>query len=245
MAAAPTIKNKGFINRELHGASFLTLEHIAHMVLVVVIPGLILCAMTMALSLWFGLGTMTVIDVAYYYSTNWLSTTGGTGITAALLALTPLLLILSARTRAEWHKRPAYVGRLAYKLPLYSALAVTTAIVIGFKIQIFAVLLGMLAYMGTVDGSYVIYSYAGTLVPSLIGLALFSVAWWYVFRLVKGVDYGRVFSVAMALIGIIMAVALFVTTYVGLHNTSGSVNPAAPRMYNPYQTYQELKSTYQ
>lgn len=215
------------------------------MALVVIIPGLILCAITSALSVWFGLGNMTVLDMVYYYGGNWMATMGGTGITAALLALTPLLLILSARTRAEWHKRPAYAGRLAYKLPLYSALAVTTAIVIGFKIQIFAVALAMLAYLGTPDSSYVIYAYAGTLVPALIGLALFSIAWWYVFKLVKGVDYGRTFSVVMALIGIIMAVSLYLTTFIGLHSTSSS-SPMAPRtMYsNPYQIYEDLNNSY-
>lgn len=244
--AAPASKNKSFISRELHGASFLTLEHVAHMVLVVVIPGLILCAITSALSLWFGFGSTPVLDMVYYGG-NWISTMGGSSIIAALLVLTPLLPILSARTRSEWHKRPAYAGRLAYKIPLYSALAATTAIVIGFKIQILAILLAMVTYMGATDGFYVTFGYASMLVPAFVGLGLFSIAWWYMFKLVKGVDYGRTFSTAMALIGIMLAIALFLTTFIGLHsNSSGNVYPVAPNLYsNPYQTYEDIRNIYQ
>ncbi len=230
MTSAPAPKNKSFISRELHGASFLTLEHIAHMMLVVIMPGLVLCASIMALSLWFGIGSVGPIpDMSYYYGNTWVTNMGVTGITATLFVLLPLMLILEARTRAEWRKRPAYAGRLAYKAPLYSALAVLTAIIIGFKIQILATILAALASIGLTDSLYMMY--ASTFVPTILGFVLFSAAWWYVFTLVKGTDYGKTFSVSMALIGIVMGVALFVTMVVTMHSSGTNTSSPIPTYY--------------
>ncbi|HVI69835.1 MAG TPA: hypothetical protein VM581_05290 [Magnetospirillaceae bacterium] len=233
---APGPNSKSFIDRELHGASFLALEHTAHMILAVAVPGLIVSAISTALTMWFSTSSsMPMLDIAYYGG-GWMSTMSAIGLTAALVALVPLMLVLGRRTRAEWHKRAAFISRLAYKVPVYGALAATTVVVIWFKIQMLSVLLATLAFIGVPNAPFATL-YSGVFLPALIGYVIFGIAWWYIFKLVKGTDYGKIFSIIMAILGAGIAVALFITSTVSLHGSGKNSNPLSPTQPDPGPIY--------
>jgi divalent metal cation (Fe/Co/Zn/Cd) transporter len=243
---APVAKSKGFIKRELNGATFLTLEHIGHMALVVIVSGLVLSGIMSALSMWFGTAGMSSalmggarLGVASSAVEGALSL----GVVAALLVLVPLLVILDRRTRAEWNKRPGFAGRLAYKVPVYSALAVLAAAVVACKIQMLYVILSSLAFIG-VSGAPIGSLYVDHFVPALLGAIVFGAAGWYLFTLAKGRDHGRTFSMAAAVLAGAVSIALFITTLVVLHdgtksfsNPSVELDPGAPTTNTP--TYDE------
>lgn len=237
---APESKSKGFIKRELNGASFLTLEHIGHMALVVIVSGLIVSGLGAAFSLWFGLGGMSQ---TIFGSTSALLGAGGKtleatmalGVVAALLVLVPALAILDRRTRAEWHKRPGYAGRLAYKVPVYAALAVLAIILVALKIQMLYVIISSLAFIG-VQGAQIGDMYLHSFIPALIAYAVFGAAAWYVFNLAKGRDNGRLFSMAKVIGGGVLAVALFITALVALHDTKATTPEPTTRGTSPSMT---------
>jgi hypothetical protein len=257
---APEAKGKGFIARELNGASFLTLEHIGHMALVVIVSGLIVSGIGAAFSMWFGTAGVShafLGDAASLLGgmgTKTLEATMALGIVAALIVLVPALVILDRRTRAEWHKRPGYAGRLAYKVPVYTALAALAAVLVTLKIQMLYVVISSLAFIG-VQGAEIGDMYMQSFIPALIAYAVFGVAAWYVFNLAKGRDNGRLFSLAKAVGGGILAVALFITSLVILHDTktdttvpsvreegSRSTQPTEPTYDEDY--YRELLDKY-
>lgn len=226
---------KSFIKRELSGTTFLTLEHIAHMALVVIVPGLIIAGLFMALSLWSGAvaGVDMLTSVAYMLSG--LSANFGAAqaavavsVVAALVVLVPTLVILDRRTRAEWQKRAGYAGRLAYKAPVYTALGVILTIMACLKIEAIQVILMSLAYVG-VQGAPYGSMYFGVFLPAVIALFIYALAGLYVFKLAKGQDYGRRFSLVTAGIAIVVATALFITSIVVLHDKRNQpIDPAAP-----------------
>jgi hypothetical protein len=246
---APESKSKGFIKRELNGATFLTLEHIAHMALVVVVSGLIVSGLGAAFSLWFGAGGMSQAllgDASLLLGGmggKTLEATMALGVVAALLVLVPALVILDRRTRAEWHKRPGYAGRLAYKVPVYGALAVLAAILIVLKIQLVYVIISSLAFIG-VQGAQIGDMYLHSFIPTLIAYAVFGAAAWYVFNLAKGRDNGRLFSLAKAVGGGVLAVALFITALVALHDGKNDTTLPATRGESDGSTTQPAEPSY-
>lgn len=249
---APATARKGgssFITRELNGATFLTLEHVAHMALVVIITALLAVGIMNAIALWSGDSGALATSV---FGT-WVGVGGGAakytqasmslGVVAALLVLVPLLVVLDRRTRAEWHKRAGYAGRLAYKLPVYTALGVLVAIKTAAFISMLAVVISSLALIG-VDGSDIGSMYVYDFLPALLAVVLFGAAAWYVFRLAKGSDIGRMFSMAVSALGAALVVALFITATVTFHSkpeTRILPTPATPS--NP-DYYQDLFDKY-
>ena len=165
----PPDGSQGFIKRELNGASFLSLEHVGHMALAVIVPGIITSGLGLAFAMWFGSGGFgIVLDMAYFGGSQ-IGVPAAISAVAALLITAPLLVLLGRRTRAEWHKRQGYAGRLAYKLPLYTALAAATLLAVSYKIQIISVFLSTLALIGVRGASFGAL-YGGTFLPALIGL---------------------------------------------------------------------------
>lgn len=226
--------SEGFVKREFNGASFLGLEHIGHMALVVIVPGIILSGLTTAFTMWFGLGSFSPVPDIAYFGGTWISALMAIGLVAALLILAPLQALLGRRSRREWHKRPAFVGRLAYKVPVYGALAAATAAVIWFKIQLLSVILATLAFIGVPDAPFA-SMYGSTFLPAFIGLLLYASVWWYIFRLVKGQDYGRLFDVGVGVVSTLVVIALFITAAVKLHDpgfNSSVTEPLPSRMYD-------------
>jgi len=224
---APIAKNKGFIKRELNGATFLTLEHIGHMALVVIVSGLVLSGILSAMSMWFGTAGMSSaltggsVGILGAAASSAVEGALSLGVVAALIVLVPLLVLLDRRTRAEWHKRPGFAGRLAYKVPVYTALSVLAAAIVACKIQMLYVILSSLAFIG-VTGAPIGSLYVDHFVPALLGVAVFGAAAWYLFALAKGRDHGRTFSMAAGVLAGVVSLALFITTLVVLHDGNKS-----------------------
>lgn len=227
---APESNTKSFITRELNGATFLTLEHVAHMALVVIVTVLALSGVCSALSMWFGTNAMA--STMFLGSAGAISSAGlqavesamSLGIVAALLVLAPALVILDRRTRAEWNKRRGYAGRLAYKAPVYGAIGVLGALFIMAKIQALYVIITSLAYIG-VPGAPIGEMYVSNFIPAAIGMIAFGAAGWYVFNLAKGRDTGRKFALGAAVLSGAIVLALFITSLVVLHDGNKTFAP--------------------
>ncbi|HSW81801.1 MAG TPA: hypothetical protein VLG40_05420 [Candidatus Saccharimonas sp.] len=200
-----------FIKRELNGSSFLTLEHVGHMLLTVVIAGLLASGINVAISMWTGgVGDNPLLHI--------LEPMAALSITTALIVLVPLLVVLDRRTRAEWRVRAGYTDRLAYKVPVYTALGLLIAAKTLAFIQAMTIVVTSLTLIGVKDAS-VGTMYLTDFLPAIIATAIFGGAAWYVFKLAKGRDNGRMFSLVMAVLGVAMAVTLFITIVVQNHNS--------------------------
>lgn len=222
-----------FLKRELNGATFLTLEHVGHMVLVLVVTALISTAILTGLSLWTGasgpasmlMANNPMVGMMGQSGMKVMESTIAVGIVAALVVLLPMLVVLDRRTRAEWQKRPDFAGRVAYKAPVYTTLGLLVAVKVGLVIQLLTVVLSSLALIGVenVDfGSMYLHDF----LPTLITTVVVTGAAWYVFKLVKGKDLGKMFSMVTAFLGTVLAVALFITAVVTFHQKPETLVPS-------------------
>lgn len=241
--APTTTSGSSFLKRELNGATFLSLEHALHMVLVVVVAALLSAAVVTAISLWTAssgvlsaFGTFPMIGGS---AAKYVEATMSISLVAALVVLVPALLVLDRRTRAEWLKRPAYTARAAYKVPVYLALGVLVALKVAAVIQMVTVVLNSLAVIG-VNGYAVGDMYLYQFLPAAVAAVIFGAAAWYVFKLAKGRDNGKMFSMLVAVVSAILVIALFITAVVTLrNNTGGGVEPmrtTPPSFYDDYNT---------
>lgn len=214
--------SQSLLKRELNGATFLTLEHIAHMLLVLVVPTLFLTGLAYAFSLWTntpGLAMMMSGMPALYssMSSSVLNASAAIGVVAALVALAPALIVFDRRTRAEWRKRPGYAGRLAYKVPVYATLALLGLTLVCLKIQMLYVILTSIAYIG-LENAPIGQLYLTIFLPCLVAYLVYGLSAFYVFKLAKGHDHGRRFSFGFGALSLVLAVSLFITSLVVLHN---------------------------
>lgn len=221
-----------FLKRELNGATFLTLEHIGHMVLVLVVTALISTAILTGLSLWTGgngpaamlMASNPMVSMMGEGGMKLIESTIAVGLVAALVVLLPILVLLDRRTRAEWQKRPDFAGRVAYKAPVYTTLGLLVATKVGLVIQLLSIVLSSLALIGVehVDfGSMYLHDF----LPTFITLLVVTASAWYVFKLAKGKDLGKMFSMVTAFLGTVLAVALFITAVVTFHQKPETTTP--------------------
>jgi hypothetical protein len=223
-----------FLKRELNGATFLTLEHIGHMVLVLVVTGLISTAILTGLSLWTGASgpasmlmanSNPMMSMMGEAGMKIMESTVAVGIVAALVVLLPMLVVLDRRTRAEWLKRPGFASRVAYKAPVYTTLGLLVATKVTLVIQLLSIVLSSLALIGVqnVDfGSMYLHDFLPTFITTLVVTG----AAWYVFKLAKGKDLGKMFSMVTAFLGTVLAVALFITAVVTFHQKPETTAPS-------------------
>lgn len=229
--AAPSTSGM-FMKREMNGASFLSLEHVAHMVLVVVVSALVVSGLTLGLSLWTGI-PMTTGTYSLLLSESSMQTVaamGAVGVVAGLLVLAPLLMVLDRRTRAEWMKRHGYSGRVAYKVPVYTALGVLVAAKLMADVVMVGVVLTSLIEIG-VPNAGIGSMYLTQFVPAAIAALVFGLAAWYVFKLAKGRDMGRQFSMLMVFVSGVLSLALLITAVSVVHSTKTDTLPGGGYPY--------------
>lgn len=233
-----------FIKRELNGATFLTLEHVAHMVLVVVVAALVAMGITTVLGMWMGSSASALSSEAIPISAMFAhaEVAWAVGIVASLLVVVPLMIVLDRRTRAEWSKRPDYAGRTAYKVPVYIALGVLGALKITACIGMVSAVVLSLVLLGT--GTPIAPLYTDQFVPALIAAVTFGAAAWYVFKLAKGVDLSRVFNVLTVFLSAALVAALLVTAASQAHKPStqfpGSDLRGMPEPYTDLQNFDDI-----
>jgi hypothetical protein len=231
--------------RQLNGTSFLTLEHIGYFVLVVLLPALLLAAALVAIQMWengnaanAGSGIMPLMYTLQPLM-QYVDTSMAVHLTAGLVVMVPLMYVLRRRVAAEYGKRPGYESRVAYKLPVYAALALLAALTVGSFITMLGIFLNSLVSIG-VSGVNIGHMYTGQFLPALLAFAVFGMAAWYVMWFAKGKDTSKMFVSVIGVLAAIMAVALLITTLT-LNHQSKTVNPVQPQPYlnqeSPDQNY--------
>jgi hypothetical protein len=237
-ATISTDDRKKSVARQLSGTSFLTLEHVGYFVLVVLMPSLLLLGASTALQLWGGNSASssgsTFLPLSYTVEPimRYIDTTVAIGLSAAFLVLAPLMYVLRRRTASEYAKRPGYVGRVAYKLPVYTALALLAAQTVGAFVSMLGVFLNSLVNIG-VKGADIGAMYTSQFVPALLAFVVFGLAAWYVMWFAKGRDLSKVFVGGASLLAAVLTIALFVTTLTLNHDTKNDIEPIKPQPY-PY-----------
>lgn len=220
----------GLLKKLLSGSTFMTLEHVGHMVLVFIVTALVAAGIRDAWGMWLGSTSSSSMLTAMG-----LGSSMSIYIVSALLVLVPLLVILDRRTRAEWQKRSAFAGTVGYKLPLYTALGAVAAALVCVKIALISVILGSLANIG-VDGVDIGKMYVNQFLPELFTLVAFAGSAWYVYNLAKGRDFGRTYSAVVAVVALVVVVALYITAIVNLHkDTSTSGSSSSSKTLDSYQ----------
>ncbi|HET9411854.1 MAG TPA: hypothetical protein VFO38_03340 [Candidatus Saccharimonadales bacterium] len=228
---APVSAGGSFFKRELNGATFLTLEHIGYMLLVLVVTLLIATGSLSLISLWSGGSSMAsplamgAASPIMGSNIPWLEATMAVGMVAALVVLVPLMALLGRRTRAEIAKRPEYTSRIAYKAPIYTTLGVLVAIKVGLVVQLLTIVLTSLALIG-VENVNVGQVYINEFLP-LVGVTIIvSCSAFYLFKLAKGKDMGKMYDLGVAVLGLLLAVALFVGSVITFHKKPETIeNP--------------------
>lgn len=236
MAKATVNESAGaYLKRSLTGTTFLALEYTLHKVLLIVVAALMAAGLASGLGMWLGSTTTSMAD-------SWLGTLAQTSsmsaimIVAALLVFSPWLVVLDRRVRAEMVKRPGFEGRVAYKLPLYTAMGVVALVKLGIAVAAVWVLLYSLATMGQASAEVVGQMYRDQFVPALKALVVFGLVGWYLLRLSQGRVMRR-FSGMFAFAGLLLAVALFITATVNIQNNK-SLNPqTTPSLEDYLQDY--------
>jgi hypothetical protein len=239
-----TEDGKKEIMRQLNGTSFLTLEHVGYFVLVVLLPVLLLAGAATALQLWQnGNASTTTINDLYMYPSVTVSpifSSTALSLTAALLVLAPFMYVLRRRTAAEYGKRPGYAARVAYKLPVYTALGVLAALSTGAVVTMLGVFLDSLANIG-VSGVNIGTMYMQQFLPALLAFAVFALSCWYVAWLAKGRDMSKTFVGVIGALSAVMVITLFVTVVSLNHDTKtyspGRVQPMMQDGGNTYLRY--------
>lgn len=235
-----TEDRKRNVLRQLSGTSFLTLEHIGYFVLVVLMPSLLLLGASTALQMWRNGGNSAASDTTFLSYTvqpimSYVDTSLAIALTAGFLVLTPLMFLLRRRTAAEYAKRPGYTNRVAYKLPVYTALALLAAQTVGAVVSMLGVFLNSLVNIG-VKNADIGGMYTSQFLPALLAFAVFGMAAWYVMWFAKGKDASKAFVGGVALLASIMTIALFVTVLTLNHDTK-AVEPAQPQPYQIDEDY--------
>lgn len=245
-ATISTEDRKKAVMRQLSGTSFLTLEHISYFVLVVLMPVLLLTGASIAMNLWQNGGGVTVggSTLPLMYSIEPIiqavDTNAAVTLTAAFVVLAPLMYCLRRRISAEYVKRPGFNTRVAYKLPVYSALGVLAALTIGAFVTMLSVFLNSLVNIG-VSGVNIGNMYTTEFLPALLAFAVFGMAAWYTMWFAKGKDTSRMFVPVVIVLAGVMAVALFVTTLT-INHEGKSTSPIQTQPYpmpddTPYNNY--------
>lgn len=234
---------KTTLARQFSGATFLTLEHVGYFVLVVLMPALLTVGALMALGLWTHSNDDVIISITSLIGPQFTSpdTAGATFLVATLLILAPLMYCLRQRVAAEYVKRPGYVGRVGYKLPIYSALAVLVTLKVAMVVSMLYVFLSSLTSIG-VRGADIGDMYLNQFLPALLGAVVFGSSAWYVLWFAKGKDMSRRFVGVVTVLSAAMIVALFVTIITVNHNPRDDSRGTNPPVQ--IQPYSPQNSTY-
>lgn len=230
-----TDDHKKDIRRQLNGTSFLTLEHVGYFVLVALLPCLLLMGASTAVQLWRTESASTSAGVMSFEgliqpTMMSVNTAMAVSLTAALLVLVPLMYVLRRRTMAEYAKRPGYTGRVAYKLPVYTALALLAAQTVGSFVVMLGVFLNSLVHIG-VKGADIGAMYVDQFLPALLAFVVFGMAAWYVMWFAKGRDASKMFVGSVSLLSAVMVIALFVTALTINHDSKRTIDPISPQPF--------------
>lgn len=212
-----------YLKRSMRGTSFLGLEHTMHIAFTLIVAGLVVAGGLLVAFIAFDKPATTYLSPMLMHGVPraGIAATAFAGICALMLAaalavLSPFLVILDRRTRAEWAKRPVFTGRLAYKLPIYIALGLVWLVNLGAIITMVWTLLYWLATLG--QFGLLASPFASHFIPAALTAVVFGLVGWYLIRLAQGQNRSQTFSLALATIGGLLALTLLVTGVLALQN---------------------------
>lgn len=241
-ATTSTEDRKKTMMRQLSGTSFLTLEHSGYFVLIVLMPILLLLGAEVAMQLWQSNSTAgsggTFLPLAFTVEPilRYVDTSAAVTLTATFVVLAPLLYCLRRRISAEYVKRPGYTSRVAYKLPVYTALGILAALTVSSFVAMLSTFLNSLANIG-VSGADIGGMYTQQFLPALLAFAVFGMASWYTMWFAKGKDTSKVFVGVVSLLAAVMAITLFVTVLTLNHQTKSNPTKTQPYPLQDYNNY--------
>ncbi|HEX4662509.1 MAG TPA: hypothetical protein VH144_02750 [Candidatus Saccharimonadales bacterium] len=243
-----TPKQPTIIDRYTHGTTFLSLEHIARMVLSVILPLLVLAGLSAAFNLWSGGATQDNFLLTMIVNPN-IQVVMSLAVTVAtaLLISSGLFWLFNLRVSAEVRRRPDYMKRLVYRVPLYVAFGISSLLVFVAVTDLISIVLTTITAIG-ITSINVGQLYVTRFLPEAIGLVVISFAAWYQFKLLKGINKGSLFASISLVVGIVLAVALVISVASVLHANTGTNNGtdggpttippyAQPRTNNLYNSY--------
>lgn len=221
-------KNTSFSARFLHGTTFLTFEHSYYFALVVLVPVLLFLGASYAVGMWTGKYDLPHTLIWPPEMNAIRVETAGVGImAAALFVLAAKMTVLRRRLAAEYGKRLGYERRVAYKLPVYSALAALVTLSMASFIVMLGVVINSLLSMSQ-SGVSIGDMYIRDFVPALMGFAIFSSAAWYVLWFAKGKDCSGLFVASMNVLATVLVIALIITALTVNRDNDGKSSPASP-----------------
>jgi len=226
----------------LAGTDFLALEHAGRMALTALLPLLLLAGVQQAFALWTGANGLNtganIFEAVVAVAASHVVANLAVALATTLLLLSGLHWLLDQRVRHELARRPGYQHRLAYKLPVYAAFAVTAGALIFAVIELVAVVLSSLTLIG-VSGADIGGMYLNQFLPTLLGSAVLGLAAWYQYKLLKGVSKSSLFSLSATVLSVVIALTLLITAAVTLHSSSAaSPKSAYPTTSLPENSYQ-------
>lgn len=230
-----TKKDTSFSARFLRGTTFLTFEHSYYFALVVAVPVLLFFAANYAVGMWTGQYDLPHTLMwppeanMMRVETTWVGI-----LVAALVVLGAKMGVFRRRLAAEYAKRPGYDRRVAYKLPVYGALAVLVTLSMVSFIEMLGVVINSLLAVQQ-SSAAIGEMYRHDFVPALMGFVLFSAAAWYVLWFAKGKDSSRLFVASMNVLAVLLVVALLVTALtINRDNNDTQSSPTSPVQIQPY-----------
>lgn len=222
LSASTDRTNPGLRSRVMGSADFLTLEHVGYFLLVVLIPVILLSGFSNAVMLWSGNSSNSSNGLdALVSGLMYIGTTTAVMSSAALVVLVPLMIVLRRRVSAEYAKRPDYIERVAYKLPVYTALGALAVLTVASFVGMVNVFLNSLVNIG-VSGVNIGDMYISQFLPALLSFAVFGASTWYVTLFAKGKDISKMFIGLAGLLSGALVIALFITALTINHQPSSS-----------------------
>ena len=225
-----------FTARFLRGTTFLTFEHSYYFALVAFVPVLLLIGAAYAVGMWTGKYDLPhTLMWPPEMNTIRVETAGVGIIVAALFVLVAKMSVFRRRLAAEYVKRTGYKNRVAYKLPVYSALAILVTLSMASFIVMLGVGINSLLSLGQ-SGTAIGDMYTRDFVPALMGFAVFSASAGYVLWFAKGKDCSRLFVLSMNVLAAIVIAALLATAItINRDGTKPSpMQPTDPIQIEPY-----------
>lgn len=196
-------------------SEFLTLEFIVSLGSIVVAVVCLDAAIKALFTLWNG----ATVELGVPF--GWLLPVSGGYVGAVWAGFAAVVFVLlgmffARRVNASLSARPAFRGRVAYKLALYVALTVLAAVLLGAVLTLFTVIITSLLLIGS--ESSIGSLYVKVFLPTLVMIAIAGYASYVTYRTAKGRgDLAGLYTLLLALSTVVL-LGLIITVAVRSHD---------------------------
>lgn len=135
------------------------------------------------------------------------------------------LILFGRVSRAVASSRPAYTGRVSYKVLTYLGFSVLVVVSASLVVSLLGILLSSLILIGADAGIGDMYVHQ--FVPQLIALVFVAAATWLFYGIVRGQNTSKLLSLGLVGLGSALLVATIITTAVHSHSSNSSSDGSA------------------